>query len=590
MKLRVRLRYKSTSDFGKGDHLSYDKSLAHALEWLYDEDQFEDECTWHYCMEGVLPIYIMMSIVTDFFVYALQDYAEANIRDYILRMEDGNYKHGWNDNRPSLLYLDDEIIIGSVRSSTSEVILWATYLYASFRANMENDNIKFRKAKDVLYKLFVKKTGMKEEFVNETFLMKHFDQTTRDFVSDIIRRSKDDKPVHDNKPQQTPVINKMEESVLDKITTNNWCFYYEGWRNGKKGGFVQNQGIYRFREMVRNKGGNLVGVHDKEEDNPIVAVGIVAHWLIFSGKKVNVIKRLTKYEDGIPKDIRELFENYTEARFEQFKNEHRDDPSTWNWNWDYVFFAKYIIPNEICFNKTTEKLFEYLPEEDIRLVRSVMDNYIEYLKQTRLDKGYNVPDELKVLRSLKTNDELMLEDLNDSESSTILESLERNGYIRFVMEEDEKYYKIEFQDNFKVLLRQLENDVRNKVPSPSAFYEKAKDTDSISTKDEKTPSNPDNTEKLIDIEILKEYFRISFQRNGFESLISLLKTKHDAKGYAMIAYQIYLSKHFRRGDFNTFSAWYRTFCEIVGCEYCASYKPSKLKPSREQEVSFFFLK
>lgn len=48
MELRVRLRYKSTSDFGKGDHLNFDKSLAHALEWLYDEDQFEDERTWLY--------------------------------------------------------------------------------------------------------------------------------------------------------------------------------------------------------------------------------------------------------------------------------------------------------------------------------------------------------------------------------------------------------------------------------------------------------------------------------------------------------------------------------------------------------------
>lgn len=89
---------------------------------------------------------------------------------------------------------------------------------------------------------------------------------------------------------------------------------------------------------------------------------------------------------------------------------------------------------------------------------------------------------------------------------------------------------------------------------------------------------------------LKEHFTISFIRNGFESLISLLKIKHDPKGFAMIAHQIYKSKHFRRGDFNTFSAWYRTFCEIVGCKYCKSYKPSKLKLTEEQEVSFLFLK
>ena len=108
-------------------------------------------------MEGVLPIYIMMSIVTDIFTFALQDYAETNIKDYILRMEEGNNKHGWNDNKPTLIHLGDEIVLGKVHTFTSEVILWATYLYASFRADIEEDNEKLKKAKNVLYKLFWKK-------------------------------------------------------------------------------------------------------------------------------------------------------------------------------------------------------------------------------------------------------------------------------------------------------------------------------------------------------------------------------------------------------------------------------------------------
>ena len=218
MELRVRLRYKSTSDFGKGDHLIYDKSLAHALEWLYDEDQFEDERTWLYCMEGVLPIYIMMSIVTDILTFALQEYAAININDYILRMEEGNYKHGWNDNKPSLLYLGDEIVLGRVHMRTSEVILWAAYLYASFRVDIDEDNKKLKKAKDVIYKLYWKKTGLKEEYVKDTFLMKHFDQTIRTLAMDAIHRYRDGKPVADKKPQQTSVNNKMEESALDKIS------------------------------------------------------------------------------------------------------------------------------------------------------------------------------------------------------------------------------------------------------------------------------------------------------------------------------------------------------------------------------------
>ena len=175
------------------------------------------------------------------------------------------------------------------------------------------------------------------------------------------------------------IIIDMEQSVLDKITTNNWCYYYEGWRNGKKGGFVQMQGIYRFHEKVRDKTGNLVEVHDKEEENPIVAIGIVAYWLIFNSKKDNVIKRLTSYRTEIPKDITEQFENYTKVRFEQFKNEHRDDPNTWDWDWEYQFYAKVIIPHEIYFNKLSEALFDYISDSDIALVRAVMKNYIKKL-------------------------------------------------------------------------------------------------------------------------------------------------------------------------------------------------------------------
>ncbi len=457
MELRVRLRYKSTSDFGKGDHLNFDKSLAHALEWLYDEDQFEDERTWLYCMEGVLPIYIMMSIVTDIFTFALQDYAETNIKDYILRMEEGNYKHGWNDNKPSLLYLGDEIVLGRVHTFTSEVILWATYLYVSFRADIEEDNEKLKKAKDVLYKLFWKKTGLKEEFVKDTFLMKHFDQTIRDFAMDVLHHYKDDKSVADNKPQQTPVNNKMEESVLNYISATEMRFYYEGWRNGKHGAICQWDGIYRFVEQARGKSGVLDDVKRNKDDNPIVAIGIVAYWLQFNSRMDTVIKRLTKYRSGIPKDIREQFDNYTKIRFEQFKNEHRDDPDTWDWDWEYQFYAKAIIPHEIGFNKQSEALFDYISDSDIALVRAVMNNYIKYLKKCRADKGYRVSPELLVLRAVDTQDDTKYEDLEDYEIKAILEKLKGEGYIDAMWIHGQKLpWVCKMLDKGRAYLKQLE--------------------------------------------------------------------------------------------------------------------------------------
>ena len=201
MELRVRLRYKSTFDFGKGDCLLFDKSLAHALEWLYDEENFKEEGSLFYCMEGVLPIYIMMSIVTDIYTFALQEFAETNIRDYFLRMEEGVR---WYDNKPSLMYLGEEIILGKVHMHTSEVILWATYLYVCYRADIDEENEKLKRAKKVLYKLFCKKTGRKEKLVKDTFLMKHFNQTIRDLAMDVYSRIKDDKHVVDNKPKPSP--------------------------------------------------------------------------------------------------------------------------------------------------------------------------------------------------------------------------------------------------------------------------------------------------------------------------------------------------------------------------------------------------
>lgn len=494
MELRVRLRYKSTFDFGKGDHLNFDKSLAHALEWLYDEDYFEDERTWLYCMEGVLPIYIMMSIVTDIFFFALQDYAETNIKDYILRMEEGNDKHGWNDNKPSLLYLGDEIVLGRVHTFTSEVILWATFLYASFRADIEEDNERLKKAKDVLYKLFWKKTDMMEEFVKDTFLMKHFDQTIRDFAMDVLHRYKDDKPVADNKTKQTPVNNKMEKSVLNYISATEMRFYYEGWRNGKHGSICQTNGIYRFVEMARGKSGILDDVNRKE-DNPIVAKGIVSYWLQFNSRMDIVINRLTKYNCEIPKDIREQFDNYTQIRFEQFRREHRDDPKTWDWDWEYEFYVNTIIPHEIAFNKESEALFDYISDSDIELVKAVMKNYIKYLKKCRTEKGYRVSPELLVLRAVDSQDDTKYEDLEDYEIKAILEKLKCEGYIDAMWVHGQKLpWVCKLLDKGRAYLKQLEEgaDVIDVEPvnTPQPYSEQ------VSTENSSQMTQPDDDSKF----------------------------------------------------------------------------------------------
>lgn len=248
----------------------------------------------------------------------------------------------------------------------------------------------------------------------------------------------------------------MEESVLDKISPSTLRYYYEGWRNGKHGSICQQNGIYRFVEMARGKSGMLDDVNRNEEDNPIVAKGIVAYWLQFNSRMDTVIKRLTKYNCEIPKDIREQFENYTQIRFEQFRREHRDDPNTWDLDWDREFYANVIIPHEIAFNKQSEALFDYISDSDIILVRRVMNSYIKYLKKIRTEKGYQVNPELLVLRAIDSGDDTKREDLEEFEVTTILDKLEKKGYIQVAWIEGHKPEGVRLLDKGRCYLKQLE--------------------------------------------------------------------------------------------------------------------------------------
>lgn len=94
----------------------------------------------------------------------------------------------------------------------------------------------------------------------------------------------------------------------------------------------------------------------------------------------------------------------------------------------------------------------------------------------------------------------------------------------------------------------------------------------------------------IDFERLEHHFKLSFKRSGgFDILKSRLMDHQSAKSYAKIAYKIYTNRAKLLADtYNTFSLWYKTFCDIVGIEP-KTYKPNKLAPTPAEEASFFFL-
>lgn len=255
----------------------------------------------------------------------------------------------------------------------------------------------------------------------------------------------------------------MEHSVIDKISGNSIRFYYEGWRNGKKGAISLIGGVYRFIELTRSEHGSLDDLHENMENNPVVAVGIVAYWLMYKCGKHNIITRLSGFIT--PHPIRQIFDKYTNDYFIHFTNIHSDNPDAWNWDWDYEFYAKYIIPLAVSQNRISEALFDYISDEDIKLVRSVMRNYVQYLKQVRLEKGYKDIPELKVLRSIDSQNVDMLEDMEDNEIITILDSLEEKGYVKVAWVEGHSPEDIRILDKGRAYMKQLEAEEREKGES-----------------------------------------------------------------------------------------------------------------------------
>ncbi len=470
--VKLKRNYTDTSQFDNGI-LPYGKAFATSLQWLYDDDEFNDETISEeeydsnclYYMNGVLPICDFMSVVTDIIYLAFQDFGEPNIKNYINLIEKDYVIMSYSE--PVLRYDGEYMILGKVKPSTTEVILWSAYLYSHLRKEFEPQNEKVVRADKLLFKLYAQKTCLKPELVKGTFLMKRFNKTILVFLKNIPTHNseQEEKIAQDNAPNP-----EMEESVLDKIPANNIANYYEGWRNGKKGGFVQEHGIYRFYEMAYNKGGMLDDVYPNQpEKNPITAVGIVAYWLMFNSKKELVLKRLTQYRNGIPQNIREEFDNYTKERFNQFKAEHRDDPFTLDedWDWEYEFYTKYIIPHEIKLNKKSEALFDYISDSDINLVQAVMNYYIKYLKKRRSEKGYRVSPELLVLRAVDSRDNTKYEDLEEYEVNNILEKLEGEGFIKVAWIEGHKPEGTRMLDKGRAYLKHLEEGVPSEISNHS---------------------------------------------------------------------------------------------------------------------------
>lgn len=247
-----------------------------------------------------------------------------------------------------------------------------------------------------------------------------------------------------------------KESFFDNIPPVN-IYNYAIWRNGQDGAIVDNNndGVYRFVESKRNGVGEPIHYDFDINKIPTLAVGILAFWLKHRKNGNRLLEVFAKRQREV-EDFKELFTWYTELRFDQFKENNKKDPDSWDWDWSYEFYTRYIIPHEIHLNKESEALFDYISDDDISYAKSIMKNYIAYLKKTRSGLGYVVNKELLVLRAFNTGCEFQLEDLEDFEITTILDRLEENGYVQVAWIEGHGYEAVRLLDKGKVYLKELE--------------------------------------------------------------------------------------------------------------------------------------
>lgn len=195
------------TDYKFEGKIPYDNALAKALQWLYDDSNFEDDDSWGYSMNSRLPLYDVMTLVVLFVGGAHEEFGETKLHQIIHLLEEGKDQFNWRDVRPAVKYKDDIIQINKMESRTTEVLLWAAYVYCLLRCEEYNDSpdSKCHRAKDLLYRLLKQKSGLNDKAFQKHFLMRHQDSTMRILIENAFA----------NRQKKAPVDNGLENKTTD---------------------------------------------------------------------------------------------------------------------------------------------------------------------------------------------------------------------------------------------------------------------------------------------------------------------------------------------------------------------------------------
>ena len=193
--IRIERFYTDTSNFDEETKFPYAKAFAKSLEWLYDGAFFqeEDESSYYwnsrYNMSGIVPLVDLISIEACVISKAWGEFGISNVNSLIAKLEKERAPLGLDEDDLYLKREEKHLIIGKMKDNISEVILWVAYVYSRFRGEMEENNEKAKCGAQLLYRLFVQKSGYKENTVKQHFLMRHLDYTMKTFAQNINAKS-----------------------------------------------------------------------------------------------------------------------------------------------------------------------------------------------------------------------------------------------------------------------------------------------------------------------------------------------------------------------------------------------------------------
>lgn len=161
-----------------------------------------------------------------------------------------------------------------------------------------------------------------------------------------------------------------EETYIDNIYVPGVNNNFITWANGKNGAIsdIDSNCILRFLETNSEQTHYKYKEQERKEKSPIVASGIVAWWLLYRRTKA----------------VSEIFEDYYQMRFKQYKDKREKEADSWKCNLEEEFLFNHWLPQEQTCVKTSQAIFNYVSKEDGKQIQNVINNYWAFIENKKL--------------------------------------------------------------------------------------------------------------------------------------------------------------------------------------------------------------